>query len=32
MATFDDFLKLDVRGGTIIEAKAFEKAKRPAYQ
>ncbi len=32
MATFDDFMKLDIRVGTIIEAKVFEKAKRPAYQ
>ena len=32
MATFDDFMKLDIRVGTIIEAKIFEKAKRPAYQ
>lgn len=32
MATFDDFIKLDIRVGTIIEAKVFEKAKRPAYQ
>ena len=31
-ATFDDFMKLDIRVGTIIEAKVFEKAKRPAYQ
>lgn len=32
MTTFDDFMKLDIRVGTIIEAKVFEKAKRPAYQ
>lgn len=32
MATFEDFLKLDIRAGTIVSAKKFEKAKRPAYQ
>ena len=32
MVTFDDFIKLDIRVGTIIEAKVFQKAKRPAYQ
>lgn len=32
MATFDDFMKLDIRVGTIVEAKVFEKARRPAYQ
>ena len=32
MATFDDFMRLDIRVGTITEAKTFEKARRPAYQ
>ena len=32
MATFDDFMKLDIRVGTIISADDFEKAKRPAYK
>ncbi len=32
MISFDDFLKVDIRVGTILEAKVFEKAKRPAYQ
>ncbi len=32
MATFDDFMKLDIRVGTITDAKVFEKAKKPAYQ
>ena len=32
MATFDDFMKLDTRVGTITEAKVFEKARKPAYQ
>ena len=32
MATFDDFMKLDIRVGTVLSAKNFEKARKPAYQ
>ncbi len=32
MATINDFMALDIRVGTIIDAKVFEKAKRPAYK
>ncbi len=31
MPTFQDFQELDLRTGTIIEAKIFDKALKPAY-
>ncbi|MCH5147207.1 MAG: tRNA-binding protein [Clostridiales bacterium] len=32
MSTFEDFTKLDIRVGTVLETEVFEKAKKPAYK
>lgn len=32
MATFNDFMKIDIRVGEIVRAEVFENAKKPAYK
>ena len=32
MATVEDVMKLDMRGGPILKAEEFKKAKKPAYK
>lgn len=32
MITYQDFIKIDIRIGTIVEVKRFPEARKPAYQ
>lgn len=32
MATFDNFMKIDIRVGEVVRAEVFENARKPAYK